>query len=146
MKLCSWKYWGATMKLGMPTGATPLFPDHRSGRSPNCGRVRWTQARPARVRHLWKRCEKQACLKSERAKKGQSPVTETDFRRLLEMNPRGTARPLRAETAPRGNARLPAHLRHSRSRSATAALRRLRTFRSRKERSFARARLDRKSV
>ena len=46
--------------------------------------------------HLWMRCEKQACLKSERAKKGQSPVTETDFRRLLEMNPRGTARPLRA--------------------------------------------------
>src|SRR5271165_7447155 len=119
MKLCSWKYLGATMKLGMPTGATPLFPDHRSGRSPNCGRERWTQARPARDRHLWKRCEKQACLKSERAKKGQSPVTETDFRRLLEMNPRGTARPLRADSTPAGNARFLVDLRRSRPRYAT---------------------------
>ena len=37
-------------------------------------------------------------------------------------------------TAPRGKDRLPAYLRRSRSRSATAALRRLPSFRSRKER------------
>jgi hypothetical protein len=37
-------------------------------------------------------------------------------------------RPLRAETAPGGKARLPAHMRRSRSRSATAVLRRDATF------------------
>src|SRR5208337_202417 len=52
-------------------------------------------------------------------------AASTDRNPFAMVRQRLDGGPQWAETAPRGKARLPAHLRHSRSRSATAAIRRL---------------------
>ena len=63
-RLPSSRSWGATTKPGKPTGATALFRDNKSGRSPSCGPA--PPCRPARCRNgKSKRCERRACRKND---------------------------------------------------------------------------------